>query len=632
MRYSFAVLALLSSSMLLSGCSNVFTVVARDASAVKVLPYKGGAHGGQQPIAGAHVYLMAAGTSGYGGASVSLLNAAATGHADGLGAYVTTDADGSFSITGDYTCASTSQLYIYVLGGDGGAGNNNAAGLMAALGTCGGGGNLAATVPYIWINEVSTVAAAYALAPYALDATHVGSSGSPLALTGIANAFAGVSNLVSINTGIALATTPAGNGMVPQAEINTLANVLAACVNSNGGVSTPCGAVFMSTTNGTSSPSDTATAAMNIARHPGVNVNALFGLQGGVAQPFMPALNTAPGSWLMAITYTGGGMQTPQSPTIDAQGNVWTGNIETRSGSGYATVVNKFSPLGVPASATGFSGGGISSPTSLAFDAQGNVWIADRYASAVSELSNAGVALSPATGYGTNYFGNDYVALDKTGNVWMGNGFYGAPLRFSANAPASQTTFSGGGTGNAEIDLKIDGLGNVWMTNYNTNTVSELSGAGVPVSASGFKDSRFSGLGSFAFDAANNVWIVNSNNANLVKFTNSGSTQTVATYAGGGMTTSNGFVAIDGLGNAWTPSPSTGVVSEFTAAGGPVVGDGYSVAPVAAQISGVAIDGSGNVWVTGFSNTTLIELVGAAAPVSTPVLAQATNNTFGTRP
>jgi hypothetical protein len=73
-------------------------------------------------------------------------------------------------------------------------------------------------------------------------------------------------------------------------------------------------------------------------------------------------------------------------------------------------------------------------------------------------------------------------------------------------------------------------------------------------------------------------------------------------------------------------------VSEFTAAGGPVVGDGYSVAPVAAQISGVAIDGSGNVWVTGFSNTTLIELVGAAAPVSTPVLAQATNNTFGTRP
>src|SRR5215475_10222586 len=72
---------------------------------------KGAVHGGQQPIVGAHVYLFAANTTGYGvpgiapsasNASVSLLSAASTGHSDSIGAYVLTDGNGTFSITGDY--------------------------------------------------------------------------------------------------------------------------------------------------------------------------------------------------------------------------------------------------------------------------------------------------------------------------------------------------------------------------------------------------------------------------------------------------------------------------------------------------------------------------------------------------
>ena len=92
------------------------------------------------------------------------------------------------------------------------------------------------------MNEVSTIATAYAIAGYATDATHVSSSGSTLAATGIANAFASVTNLETLNTGVALATTPVangGNGTVPQSEINTLANILASCVNSSGAVTGP---------------------------------------------------------------------------------------------------------------------------------------------------------------------------------------------------------------------------------------------------------------------------------------------------------------------------------------------------------------------------------------------------------
>ena len=41
-------------------------------------------------------------------------------------------------------------------------------------------------------------------------------------------------NLADLATGAALSTTPAGNGTVPQSTINTIANILATCVNSTG--------------------------------------------------------------------------------------------------------------------------------------------------------------------------------------------------------------------------------------------------------------------------------------------------------------------------------------------------------------------------------------------------------------
>ena len=108
---------------------------------------RGKCHGGQQPIQGAHVYLFAAGTAGYGKPSVSLLNPAATGHSDAIGAYVLSDANGAFTITGDYGCTSVDQVYVYALGGNPGAGTNLVAGLLAVLGQCPTAGNFLSTIP-----------------------------------------------------------------------------------------------------------------------------------------------------------------------------------------------------------------------------------------------------------------------------------------------------------------------------------------------------------------------------------------------------------------------------------------------------------------------------------------------------
>ena len=160
-----------------------------------------------------------------------MLNPATTGTADSIGSYVLTDSNGSFVLEGDYSCTPGTQVYLYASGGDAGSGSNSASGLLAILGERPIRGDFAA-IQYIQVNEVSTIAAAYAFAGFATDATHVSSSGTALAQVGIANAFANATNLAALNTGIALMTTPAGNGDAPQTAINSLANMLDSCVNS----------------------------------------------------------------------------------------------------------------------------------------------------------------------------------------------------------------------------------------------------------------------------------------------------------------------------------------------------------------------------------------------------------------
>jgi predicted Zn-dependent peptidase len=174
-------------ALLVSGCSVKpgFNLTPTEPSPVSGAALRGLVHGGQQPIVGAHVYLLAANTTGYGDASVSLLTSGPGRSVDGSGNYyVTTGSGGIFNISGDYdTCpASNTQVYLYSVGGNPGLGSANAAaGLMAALGTC---GNLT-TTENIVVNEVSTIATAYAIAGFATDALHVSSSNSALAELGI---------------------------------------------------------------------------------------------------------------------------------------------------------------------------------------------------------------------------------------------------------------------------------------------------------------------------------------------------------------------------------------------------------------------------------------------------------------
>ena len=641
--------------LMLSGCSLSSTSAPTPEAGLAI---QGRVMGGQQAIANAHVYLFAANASGNAGPGIaaspsnlseSLLNPTITGLSDSVGAYVLTNSTGGFSITGDYSCNPNTQVYLYALGGSSISTTNSASGLLAALGNCPSGSSFPSSL-FISINEVSTIAAAYSFAGYATDATHVSSSGTALAFIGIANAFKNSANLAGISTGVALATTSAGNGTVPQSEINTLANILAACINSSGPSFAACSTLFSNAESAGSSgtaPTDTATAAINIAHNPGANIAALYALS-TATPPFAPALSGKPNDFTIALNFTGGGLSSPIGIAIDRSGDAWAAN------SGIADSVSELSSAGVAISpSTGFTGGGLDFPQAVAIDGSGNAWVTNERSSAgvnggngsVTELSSSGTPTSgsPYTGGGLNVPAG--LAIDGSGNAWVADNNADAVSKFNSGGTAQSGAggYTGGGLG-APYDIAIDGSGDAWAINSATNSVSKLSNSGTPISSSsGYTGGGINTSFAIALDGSGDAWVTNAYGNSISKFAHGGGAISPSSgYTGGGLNGPYGGIAIDGAGSVWAANlyGGNGSVTELSSSGSAISpSTGYLGGSLNGS-NGIAIDGSGDVWVTEDGGVGgVAEFIGAATPVITPIMAglpttptsNGTSN-LGTRP
>ena len=644
---SFSLACLLC--LVLNGCSLSAPSTSSALTPETGLAIQGTVYGGQNPIVGAQVYLFAAGSgiftpnaNGYGNASKSLLTSAANTTLDTSGGatngdyYVTTGAAGGFTITGDYSCTPNAQVYLYALGGNPGSGTNSAAGLFAALGNCPSAGNFQTATPFIFMDEVSTIAVAYAFSGFATDATHVSSSGTALAQVGIANAFANAGNLATLSTGVALATTPGGNGAVPRTTINTLANILAACVNSTGPASSACTTLLADAKSGGTTgtaPTDTATAAINMAHNPSANITALYALA-SATPPFSPALSAQPNDFTIGIALTGGGLGYAIHIAIDGLGNAWLPNGVIHN------TVTEYSNLGAALSPSGgYTGGGLSSPHDVAIDSTGNAWFANS-ASVIPELNSSGSPVS-STGYSGNGVTAVYtIAIDGSDNVWLGNG--SSPYNLIEISDAG--TFLSGSSGYtsdgvSSTGMAIDGSGNVWMANA-FNSLEKINSAGVLQSPlAGYKGGGMSNTNGLAIDNGGNVWITSVGASTVAKFSNAGvAISSSSGYTGGCINDPYG-IAIDGGGNVWVANSTGNCITKLSSAGAILSGStGYTGGLLNAP-AGIAIDGSGDLWIMNENNSNVIEFIGVATPVITPIAAglpstptvNGTSN-LGTRP
>lgn len=623
----------------LTGCT--LSPTTSDTSPEQGLSIQGAVHGGQQPIVGAHIYLFAAGTGGYGTTSTSLLtNVPGSTTIDGSGNYYVTSVapNGTFSISGDYSCTANTPVYLYAVGGNPGLPtpppvNNTASGLLAILGNCPNTGNFASATPFVYMDEVSTVAAAYAFAGFATDATHVASSGTALAKIGIQNAFSNAANLADLASGTALDTPPNNPlGVSPQANVNTLANILASCVNTNGTISgptnpTPCYTLLNNAKNGSVVPSDTATAAINIAHNPGANITALFGLSSS-NPPFGPALTSAPNDFTLGLQLTSNDMSAPQSVAIDGSGNAWVANSQNNS-------VTEISSSGsVLSGSNGFTGGGLVLPDGIAIDPSGNAWATNFSSFSVTEFNSSGTptATSPYSIGSPNE--PNGIAIDGFGNAWISNQGGNSVSEITPGG-ASVTTYTSGLTLSSPRGVAIDGSENVWIASTVNSAVAELHNNGAVVS-SGYTGGSLNKPYAIAIDGEGDAWVPNygssTTTSTVTELSNSLSPVTGSPFSEGGAYGPQG-VAIDGGGNAWIADKTNNSVTEFSSSGVMVSpSTGYNgSSSIAAPVS-IGVDGSGNVWVANNGSSTLTEVIGAGTPVVTPLSLSVKNNTLGARP
>jgi hypothetical protein len=635
-------LPLTLSCVVFVGCGNA-VLPPIEVFVVTGAPISGKLLSGTLPVSGAHVYLLAVGTTGYGKPSFSLLDSGSTGSQDSAGSYVVTAADGTFAIPGYYSCGAQTNVYVYTSGGDSGLGQNSAATELAAIGPCPQVGAVATPVV---VDEVTTVAMSFALAGFANDALHIASSGSSLALVGVANAFVNASHLAPTNTGLAPTLIPSGSATVPQTTINTLANILFSCIHSAGAGSPACGALLGNA--GSAPPSsDTASAMIAIAHSPATSVSTLFAQQSSTP-PFSPNLTAIPNDFSLGLVFTGGGINLTNGMAADAMGNVWSTND-----SYYLTEI---SSAGVFLSGPNGYFSNAYTPGPIAIDLNDNVWIGNgthtiNGPGSLFELSSNGTVLSGTNGYGYGLLRTPQgLAIDASNNIWVTDTVSNDVLEFSNSGQvlSGAKGFTGGGISNP-YQLTISPSGDVWVTNSTVYSISELSNSGMPLTPStGVAGVGFFGGTSLAIDRQDNVWAVTVGaGAQVSKVSPDGVILSGSGYATTAMQAADGAgvtMAIDGDDNVWTPAGASNVI-ELSNTGETLSGSNGYGGGIASYPQYLVIDGSGDVWVSsatyipsgvrgvpGVYTFKITELVGVAAPVVTPIAAGVKLNMLGARP
>ena len=501
----------------------------------------------------------------------------------------TSDGAGNFSVKVPSNSANTSSnpITYYAV-----AIKSPSIQLMASLGT----GPLSA----VRINELTTVASAYAFAQLFRDDYSVAGSALPLSIAaGMAE------NLVSAESGSAskvIQTSPNGYETNTWSALGTLANVLAGCTQ---GVANACTNLFALTpSTGGITPKNTLQAIVNIALNPAVNVSGIYNL-GSVVTSYTPALTASQGpnssaplqkldAWTMAVKVNNTGSAAcpfggPANVAFDTKGYAWINNNVIQGTPNSANCLVVLKPNGLPANGASntpsspITGGGIlGSGFGIAIDKLGFIWSGSfgwgnnvPTSGAVAKLSSVGVPISPDAGYTAGLLRVQGTAVDQSNNIWMASYGDNAVVVY----PNQTTTPISYLDSNIQpFGMAITSDGYAWVTYTGSDTVSKL---------------RFSnGVISKLFT----VTLPSDSNPK--------------------------GVAVDSLGNAWVAAGSTSTVYAINASGaivGTYTGQGIN------GPWGISLDAKGNVWVANFGTSSpsarysIVQLCGATSNCPTGI-------------
>jgi len=158
-------------------------------------------------------------------------------------------------------------------------------------------------------------------------------------------------------------------------------------------------------------------------------------------------------------------------------------------------------------------------PNGIAFDSQGNLWVSSGATNTLLEYTAAQITapgvLTPAitlTANGNSIDGPLLIAFDPNGNLWVANGGNNSVVAFSAGELATSgsptpsiTLTANAGSLDNPAGLAFDASGNLWVSNMSGNTVvefaaSQLAASGSPTPSVTVSGASLNGPVGLAFD------------------------------------------------------------------------------------------------------------------------------------
>jgi hypothetical protein len=357
----------------------------------------------------------------------------------------------------------------------------------------------------------------------------------------------------------------------------------------------------------------------------------------------------------------------PSGVAVDRAGNIYvadTNNSTIRKITTDGSVMTLAGAAGIPGGADGTGAAArFNSPSGVAVDLDGNVYVADRMNETIRKVAFTGVVttLAGTAGMVGSTDGMDTtarfdspsgVAVDRAGNVYVAD--QNNQIIRKVTATGGVTTLAGtagmagstDGTGaaarfNSPSGVAVDGAGNVYVADQNNHILRKITAAGVVTTLAGTAGmagsadgtgaaARFNSPSGAAVDSAGNVYVADQNNQ-IIRRVSAGVVMTLAgaasmTGSADGTGAAARFsdpssVAVDSTGNVYVADTENATIRKITAAGAvttlagtaDMVGstDGTAAAARFSDPSGVAVDSAGNVYVADTENATIRKITAA---------------------
>ncbi len=377
----------------------------------------------------------------------------------------------------------------------------------------------------------------------------------------------------------------------------------------------------------------------------------------------------------------------PGGVAVDGSGNVLvadSGNHTIRkvTASGVVTTLAGFVGGWGDRDGTG-SGARFSFPRGVAVDGSGNVFVADTGNETIRKVTPAGVVTTLAglatsvgsadgTGSGARFTSPSGVAVDGSGNVYVADAGNDTVRKVTPAgavttvAGLAETDGSTDGTGSEArfhypSGVASDGSGNVYVADAGNHTIRKVTSSGVVTTLAGLastygsedgpgSEARFYRPKGVAVDGSGNVYVTDSENHTIRKVTPSGVVSTLAgqagTYGSVDGTGSEarfhqpGGVAVDGSGNVVVADSLNHTIRKVTPAGVVTTlaglaqsrgsADGTGSGARFSGPGGLSVDPSGNVYVADVGNHTIRKVTPAGVVTTLAGLAGSYGNEDGT--